>query len=206
MKSLLLSLGVLLTSSLARAAAEQIIFQSTFDNNELRPNLAVHYIPQEEAMRKDTKTGLDFELKNFFQLNAPEDRVSRWHRKLHVASNLEVSAGLNITFKAALKGKGAAKVSVMESEQWTNETNAKIAIRLVKNDTSSAFEVDYLDIQNVKWRAIVLLNHDISAPSRYSLQLNPANATSHGSLSLKLNKSIIVEETPLESLFEKLTD
>jgi hypothetical protein len=90
-------------------------------------------------MKKYTFAGLDFKLKNFFQLNAPEDRVSRWHRKLHVASNLEASEGLNITFKAALKGKGAAKVSLMESEQWSNETNAKIAIRLFKNETSSAF-------------------------------------------------------------------
>ena len=157
-------------------------------------------------MKKYTFAGLDFKLKNFFQLNAPEDRVSRWHRKLHVASNLEASEGLNITFKAALKGKGAAKVSLMESEQWSNETNAKIAIRLVKNETSSVFEVYYLDTQNVKWRAIVPLNQDISAPSRFTLQLNPASATSPGSLFLKLNKAIIKEETPLASLFEKLTD
>ena len=195
MKSLLLSLGVLLTSNLARAAAaEQVIFQSTFDVNEVQANKAVHYIPQEEAMKKDTFVGLDFFLKSYFQLNAPADRVSRWHKKLNVPTNLEVSEALEVRFKAALKGRGVAKVSVMEGHQWSNETVPKIAIQLVKdNDTSSAFEMHYLDSQNVKWRAIVPLNQDISAPNRYRLQLNPASATSPGSLSLKLNSPVLVD-------------
>ena len=136
-------------------------------------------------MRKDTKTGLDFSLKPYFELNAPADRVSRWHKKLNFPTNLEVSEALEVRFKASLKGRGVAKVSVMGGDQWSNETDSKIAINLVKdNDTSSAFEVNYLDSQNVKWRAIIPLKQDISAPNRYRLQLNPASSTSPGSVSL----------------------
>ena len=85
-------------------------------------------------MKKDTFAALDFYLKNYFQLNAPENRVSRWHKKLHVPTFLEVSEALEIRFKAVLKGTGVAKVSVMDSDQWSNEKDPKIAIRLVKND------------------------------------------------------------------------
>jgi len=145
-------------------------------------------------MKKDTFAALDFNLKNYFQVNAPEERVSRCHKKLHVPTNLEVSEGLEIRFKAGLKGTGVAKVSVMDSDQWSNEMNPKFAIRVVKNDNqSSAFEVDYLDSKNVKWRAKVPLNQDISAPNRYCLQLNPASTTSPGSLSLKLNSTLLVD-------------
>ena len=145
-------------------------------------------------MKKDTFVGLDFFLKSYFQLNAPADRVSRWHKKLNVPTNLEVSEALEIRFKAALKGRGVAKVSVMEGDQWSNETVPKIAIKLVQDyDTSSAFEVHYLDAKNVKWRAIIPLNQDISAPNRYRLQLNPASAIFPGSLSLKLNSTLLVD-------------
>jgi hypothetical protein len=113
---------------------------------------------------------------------------------------------LEVRFKAALKGKVAVKVAVMESDQWSNEKDPKMAIRLVKDDSSSTFEVDYLDSQNVKWRARVALKQDISAPNIYRLKLNPATATSAGSLSLKLNSTVILEEAPLASKFEKLTD
>jgi hypothetical protein len=60
--------------------------------------------------------GEDFYRKTFFQVNAPTDRVSRWHKKLHVATNLEGSEALEVRFKAALKGKSAVKVAVMESD------------------------------------------------------------------------------------------
>ena len=113
---------------------------------------------------------------------------------------------MEVRFKAALKGKVAVKVAVMESDQWSNEKDPKMAIRLVKDDSSSTFEVDYLDSKNVKWRARVALEQDISAPNIYRLKLNPATATSAGSLSLKLNSTVILEEAPLASKFEKLTD
>lgn len=65
---------------------------------------------------------------------------------------------MDVRFKAALKGKGAVKVAVMESGLWSNEKDPKMAIRLVRDDISSSFEVDYLDSQNVKWRARVPFN------------------------------------------------
>ena len=139
-------------------------------------------------------------------MNAPADRVSRWHKKLHVATKLEDSEALEVRFRAALKGKGAVKVAVMDSSLWSNEKDPNVAIRLVRNDSTSAFEVDYLDSQNVKWRARVPIDQEISAPNIYRLKLNPASATSAGSLSLKLNSTIILEEAPLASKFEKLTD
>jgi hypothetical protein len=113
---------------------------------------------------------------------------------------------LEVRFKAALKGKGAVKVAVMDSDLWTNVKDPKLAIRLVRDDSLSAFEVDYLDSQNVKWRAKVPLEQDISTPNIYRLKLNPETATSAGSISLKLNSTVILEEAPLASKFENKTD
>jgi hypothetical protein len=94
----------------------------------------------------------------------------------------------------------------MDSGLWSNEKDPKMAIRLVRDDISSAFEVDYLDSQNVKWRARLPLDQDISTPNIYRLKLNPASATSAGSLTLKLNTTLIVNQAPLASNFKKLTD
>ena len=51
MKSLLLYLGVLLTSKLASAVVGKIIYESHMDVNEFSTKIAVHYSPQEQAMK-----------------------------------------------------------------------------------------------------------------------------------------------------------